>query len=177
MELGRYWVWKVCFYRLVAKYRPTMPVFAVVSSRLRTDSLKWSFTSSSQVHQLFLLICLAIKNIESNQALSNSVNIWISPCNWAILKMVQVRQLLGVRGVYPFLAIPVVVSSCSIWIGLYNVAMQFSKTQSDFFVMVEMDYIIHTHYQDHDLSTKKFILPCFLRRFSCLIWLLWQGEL
>lgn len=53
--------------RLVAKYRPTMPVFAVVSPRLRTDSLKWSFTSSSQV-----------------------------------------RQLLGVRGVYPFLAIPVV---------------------------------------------------------------------
>lgn len=43
--------------------------------------------------------------------------------------------------------------------------MQFSKTQSEFFVMVEMDYIIHTHYQDHDWSTKKFIFPCFLHRF------------
>lgn len=56
--------------RLVAKYRPTMPVFAVVSPLPRTKSLKWPFTSSSQV-----------------------------------------RQLLCVRGVYPFLARPILATS------------------------------------------------------------------
>ncbi|KAK1311139.1 hypothetical protein QJS10_CPA08g01274 [Acorus calamus] len=30
--------------RLIAKYRPPMPVFAVVVPRLKTNSLKWSFT-------------------------------------------------------------------------------------------------------------------------------------
>ncbi|KAL5546546.1 hypothetical protein UlMin_006233 [Ulmus minor] len=38
--------------RLIAKYRPTMPVFAVVFPRLQTNALKWSFTSSSQARQL-----------------------------------------------------------------------------------------------------------------------------
>ncbi|KAK1288071.1 hypothetical protein QJS10_CPB19g00046 [Acorus calamus] len=35
--------------RLIAKYRPPMPVFAVVVPRLKTNSLKWSFTGTSQV--------------------------------------------------------------------------------------------------------------------------------
>ncbi|PON34382.1 Pyruvate kinase [Trema orientale] len=34
--------------RLIAKYRPTMPVLAVVIPRLRTNSLRWTFTSSSK---------------------------------------------------------------------------------------------------------------------------------
>ncbi|XP_057507000.1 pyruvate kinase 2, cytosolic-like isoform X2 [Actinidia eriantha] len=38
--------------RLIAKYRPSVPVFAVVIPRLRTDSLKWTFTGSSQARQL-----------------------------------------------------------------------------------------------------------------------------
>ncbi|KAL7225414.1 hypothetical protein ACSBR1_020732 [Camellia fascicularis] len=38
--------------RLIAKYRPLVPVFAVVIPRLRTNSLKWTFTGSSQARQL-----------------------------------------------------------------------------------------------------------------------------
>ncbi|KAF5938115.1 hypothetical protein HYC85_025621 [Camellia sinensis] len=34
--------------RLIAKYRPLVPVFAVVIPRLKTNSLKWTFTGSSQ---------------------------------------------------------------------------------------------------------------------------------
>ncbi|KAH7511762.1 hypothetical protein FEM48_Zijuj12G0017100 [Ziziphus jujuba var. spinosa] len=56
--------------RLIAKYRPTVPVFAVVIPRLKTNSLKWIFTGSSQA-----------------------------------------RHLLGVRGVYPILAGPIVATS------------------------------------------------------------------
>ncbi|XP_042499810.1 pyruvate kinase 1, cytosolic-like [Macadamia integrifolia] len=35
--------------RLIAKYRPTMPVLSVVIPRLKTDQLKWSFTGAFQV--------------------------------------------------------------------------------------------------------------------------------
>ncbi|THG06018.1 hypothetical protein TEA_021336 [Camellia sinensis var. sinensis] len=38
--------------RLIAKYRPLVPVFAVVIPRLKTNSLKWTFTGSSQARQL-----------------------------------------------------------------------------------------------------------------------------
>ncbi|KAK9291115.1 hypothetical protein L1049_009302 [Liquidambar formosana] len=38
--------------RLIAKYRPSVPVFAVVIPRLRTNSWKWSFTGSSRARQL-----------------------------------------------------------------------------------------------------------------------------
>lgn len=38
--------------RLIAKYRPSVPVFAVVIPRLSTNSLKWTFTGSSQARQL-----------------------------------------------------------------------------------------------------------------------------
>ncbi|XP_057983105.1 pyruvate kinase 2, cytosolic-like [Malania oleifera] len=51
--------------RLIAKYRPSVPVLAVVVPRPRSNSLKWTFTGSFQA-----------------------------------------RQLLGFRGVFPFLASP-----------------------------------------------------------------------
>ncbi|KAF3442516.1 hypothetical protein FNV43_RR16432 [Rhamnella rubrinervis] len=38
--------------RLVAKYRPSVPLFAIVIPRLRTNSLKWIFNGSSQARQL-----------------------------------------------------------------------------------------------------------------------------
>jgi hypothetical protein len=44
-------------YRLIAKYRPTMPVLSVVIPRLKTNQLRWSFTGAFEVH-LFLLYLL-----------------------------------------------------------------------------------------------------------------------
>ncbi|KAF2308203.1 hypothetical protein GH714_036763 [Hevea brasiliensis] len=38
--------------RLIAKYRPPVPVFAVVIPRLRSNSLKWTFTGSAQARHL-----------------------------------------------------------------------------------------------------------------------------
>jgi hypothetical protein len=38
----------VCF-RLIAKYRPTMPVLSVVIPRLTSNQLRWSFTGAFQV--------------------------------------------------------------------------------------------------------------------------------
>ena len=35
--------------RLIAKYRPTMPVLSVVIPRLTTNQLRWSFTGAFQV--------------------------------------------------------------------------------------------------------------------------------
>ncbi|XP_077213699.1 pyruvate kinase 2, cytosolic-like [Tasmannia lanceolata] len=44
--------------RLIAKYRPTVPVLAVVIPRLKTNSLKWTFSGTSQARQ-----CLAVRGI------------------------------------------------------------------------------------------------------------------
>lgn len=38
--------------RLIAKYRPPVPVLAIVIPRLKSDSLKWTFTGSLQARQL-----------------------------------------------------------------------------------------------------------------------------
>ncbi|XP_050228198.1 pyruvate kinase 1, cytosolic-like [Mercurialis annua] len=38
--------------QLIAKYRPPLPVFAVVIPRLKSNSLKWSFTGSAQARHL-----------------------------------------------------------------------------------------------------------------------------
>ncbi|KAK6942193.1 Pyruvate kinase, C-terminal [Dillenia turbinata] len=38
--------------RLIAKYRPPVPVFAIIIPRLRTNSLKWTLAGSSQSRQL-----------------------------------------------------------------------------------------------------------------------------
>jgi len=35
--------------RLIAKYRPTMPVLSVVIPRLKTNQLKWSFSGAFEV--------------------------------------------------------------------------------------------------------------------------------
>jgi hypothetical protein len=37
-------------YRLIAKYRPSMPVLSVVIPRLKTNQLRWSFTGAFEVH-------------------------------------------------------------------------------------------------------------------------------
>ena len=55
------WCLFVCIYnvcrpditRLIAKYRPTMPVLSVVIPRLTTNQLRWSFTGAFQVRDWF----------------------------------------------------------------------------------------------------------------------------
>jgi len=37
--------------RLIAKYRPTMPVLCIVIPRLHTNHLRWSFTGAFQARQ------------------------------------------------------------------------------------------------------------------------------
>lgn len=67
---------KLMFFRLIAKYRPPVPVFAVVIPRLRSNSLKWTCTGSAQVIKLSSLhilfgnktilgseICLSMFNV------------------------------------------------------------------------------------------------------------------
>jgi pyruvate kinase len=44
--------------RLIAKYRPTMPVLCVVIPRLTTNHLRWSFTGAFQARQ-----CLAVRGL------------------------------------------------------------------------------------------------------------------
>eukprot|EP00249_Psilotum_nudum_P008328 c21197_g1_i1 orf=253-1836(+) len=41
--------------RLIAKYRPTMPVLAVVIPRLTTNQLRWSFTGAFQARQCLIM--------------------------------------------------------------------------------------------------------------------------
>ncbi|KAF3964877.1 hypothetical protein CMV_010881 [Castanea mollissima] len=68
--------------RLIAKYRPTMPVLSVVIPRLKTNQLKWSFTGAFE-----------------DQPCSLSYHLWESyPSN--------ARQSLIVRGLFPMLADP-----------------------------------------------------------------------
>lgn len=40
--------------RMLAKYRPPMPILSVIFPRLRTDSLKWTFTGESEAHQTMI---------------------------------------------------------------------------------------------------------------------------
>lgn len=42
-------------YRLIAKYRPTMPVLSVVIPRLKTNQLKWSFIGAFEVSGLLFM--------------------------------------------------------------------------------------------------------------------------
>lgn len=46
--------------RLIAKYRPSMPVLSVVIPRLKTNQLRWSFTGVFEVREqlFFLLNCV-----------------------------------------------------------------------------------------------------------------------
>ncbi|XP_062006796.1 pyruvate kinase 1, cytosolic isoform X2 [Rosa rugosa] len=70
--------------RLIAKYRPTMPVLSVVIPRLKTNQLKWSFTGAfEEAH-------------ENSRSLAN-FNVDVNA---------QARQSLLVRGLYPMLADP-----------------------------------------------------------------------
>ncbi|KAL8168184.1 hypothetical protein V2J09_009683 [Rumex salicifolius] len=62
--------------RLIAKYRPTMPVLSVVIPRLKTDQLKWSFTGAFEGPEIDL------------------------PC------FTLARQSLIVRNLFPMLADP-----------------------------------------------------------------------
>ncbi|XVE96528.1 hypothetical protein REPUB_Repub02eG0230200 [Reevesia pubescens] len=67
--------------RLIAKYRPTMPVLSVVIPRLKTNQLKWSFTGAFEM-QL------------------------IMPCSSHLKEEFVARQSLIVRGLFPMLADP-----------------------------------------------------------------------
>ncbi|KAG2686460.1 hypothetical protein I3843_09G006900 [Carya illinoinensis] len=68
--------------RLIAKYRPTMPVISVVIPRLNTNQLKWSFSGAFE------------DQLSSSYPMSES----LYPFN--------ARQSLVVRGLFPMLADP-----------------------------------------------------------------------
>ncbi|KAF2289286.1 hypothetical protein GH714_034122 [Hevea brasiliensis] len=68
--------------RLISKYRPPVPVFAVVIPRLRSTSLKWTFTTSAQARQLLGLRgvypILASPNVETSGASSEESGLKIA---------------------------------------------------------------------------------------------------
>ncbi|KAL5973580.1 hypothetical protein ACLOJK_030231 [Asimina triloba] len=65
--------------RLIAKYRPTMPVLSVVIPRLKTNQLKWSFTGAFEARQslivrgLFPMLADPRHPAESTNATNESV--------------------------------------------------------------------------------------------------------
>ncbi|CAN1357130.1 Pyruvate kinase 1, cytosolic, partial [Linum perenne] len=65
--------------RLIAKYRPTMPVISVVIPRLKTNQLKWSFTGAFEARQslivrgLFPMLADPRHAAESTSATNESV--------------------------------------------------------------------------------------------------------
>lgn len=65
--------------RLIAKYRPTMPVISVVIPRLKTNQLKWSFTGAFEARQslivrgLFPMLADPRHPAESTSATNESV--------------------------------------------------------------------------------------------------------
>lgn len=65
--------------RLIAKYRPTMPVISVVIPRLRTNQLRWSFTGAFEARQslivrgLFPMLADPRHPAESTSATNESV--------------------------------------------------------------------------------------------------------
>ncbi|XP_031381764.1 pyruvate kinase 1, cytosolic-like isoform X1 [Punica granatum] len=75
--------------RLIAKYRPTMPVLSVVIPHLKTNQLKWSFSGAFEntSSDLFQNTCTPLpSNLQTN--------------------FPQARQSLIVRGLFPMLADP-----------------------------------------------------------------------
>ncbi|WP_348240884.1 pyruvate kinase alpha/beta domain-containing protein, partial [Salmonella enterica] len=44
--------------RLIAKYRPTMPVISGVIPQLKTDQLRWTFTGAFEARQTIIIIAL-----------------------------------------------------------------------------------------------------------------------
>ncbi|XP_062166380.1 pyruvate kinase 1, cytosolic isoform X1 [Alnus glutinosa] len=71
--------------RLIAKYRPTMPVLSVVIPRLKTNQLKWSFTGAFE-----------------DPLCNLSNHMWESLLYYPF----NARQSLIVRGLFPMLADP-----------------------------------------------------------------------
>ncbi|CAI0469421.1 unnamed protein product [Linum tenue] len=65
--------------RLIAKYRPTMPVISVVIPRLKTNQLKWSFSGAFEARQslivrgLFPMLADPRHHAESTSATNESV--------------------------------------------------------------------------------------------------------
>jgi len=49
--------------RLIAKYRPTMPVLSVVIPRLKTNQLKWSFTGAFEVRSFVLFASYSLLGV------------------------------------------------------------------------------------------------------------------
>lgn len=50
--------------RLIAKYRPTMPVLSVVIPRLKTNQLKWSFSGAFEVLPVAVLLMGCVVNFD-----------------------------------------------------------------------------------------------------------------
>ncbi|KAK4431082.1 Pyruvate kinase, cytosolic [Sesamum alatum] len=65
--------------RLIAKYRPTMPVLSVVIPRLKTDQLHWTFTGAFEARQslivrgLFPMLADARHPVETTNATNESI--------------------------------------------------------------------------------------------------------
>lgn len=58
--------------RLIAKYRPSVPVFAIVTPFVRSNSVKWSLSGSMQARQL-----LAVRGVFPSLASTESANIGV----------------------------------------------------------------------------------------------------
>lgn len=70
-------------HRLIAKYRPTMPVLSVVIPRLKTNQLKWSFSGAFEVQPRAQSFFSYQKSNLSADGLSNAINsvvLLVRPC-------------------------------------------------------------------------------------------------
>lgn len=85
--------------RLIAKYRPSMPVLSVVIPRLKTNQLKWSFTGAFEV--LLFFLCFSQKESFLSPDLLLKSFFFLIGCRNS-----QARQSLIVRGLFPMLADP-----------------------------------------------------------------------
>lgn len=81
--------------RLIAKYRPTMPVLSVVIPQLKSNQLRWTFSGASEVKYLSTYKWPLVRQI-----LQVFVTNYPVDDNW------QARQSLIVRGIFPMLADP-----------------------------------------------------------------------
>jgi hypothetical protein len=50
VEINLMYIYMIC--RLIAKYRPSMPVLSVVIPLVKTNQLKWSLTGAFEVREL-----------------------------------------------------------------------------------------------------------------------------
>lgn len=83
--------------RLIAKYRPTMPVLVIVVPRLSTNQLKWTFTGAYQVAELGGKIQILNPHLNPNEK---------DVRKSSEFQPNVARQCLLMRGLFPMMADP-----------------------------------------------------------------------